>query len=142
MTGNHLLFQVTFRMSPDPKKIQGIMEMPAPRDAAQLQSFLGMVNFLHPFIPHLSTNTAPWRELLTMNAVFQWTPSPNAAFLKLKSLMAEAEQSSLRLYNRNLPIVAQCYANVDWEQIYCSSENQLHSYPSLFLKKKAEICQH
>ena len=103
-------FGVTFGkdgMSPDSKKIQGMLEMSAPRDATQLQSFLGIVNFLHPFIPHLSANTAPLRELLIKNAVFQWTPSTNVAFQKLKSLIAEAEQRSLRFYNRNLPIVAQ-----------------------------------
>ena len=31
-------------MHPDPKKVQGIMEMTAPTDKQQLQSFLGMVN--------------------------------------------------------------------------------------------------
>ena len=53
-------FGVTFGedgMSPDPKKIQGIVDMPSPWDTTQLQSFLGMVNFMHPFIPHLSANT-------------------------------------------------------------------------------------
>ena len=37
-------FGVTFGedgMSPDPKKIQGIVDMPSPRDTTQLQSFLG-----------------------------------------------------------------------------------------------------
>ena len=37
-------FGVTFSadgMSPDPQKIQGILDMPAPADAPQLQSFLG-----------------------------------------------------------------------------------------------------
>ena len=71
-------FGVTFGedgMSPDPKKIQGIVDMPSPWDTTQLQSLLGMVNFMHPFIPHLSANTAPLRQLLAKNAIFQWTPS-------------------------------------------------------------------
>ena len=37
-------------MHPDPKKVQGITEMTAPTDKQQLQSFLGMVNYMgHSF---------------------------------------------------------------------------------------------
>ena len=107
-------FSVTFGkngMSPDPMKIQGILEMPAPQDATQLQSFLGMVNFMHPFIPHLSENTAPLRALLTMNAVFHWHSSTNAAFQKLKSLIADSQRRSLWFYNRNLPLTVKADAS-------------------------------
>ena len=38
-------------IKPDPAKIQGILEITAPKDRKQLQSFLGMVNFMQPFIP-------------------------------------------------------------------------------------------
>ena len=82
-------------MSLDPKKIQGILEMPASQDATQLQSFLGMVNFMHPFIPHLAEHTTPLRVLLTKNAVFYWDSSTHAAFQKLKSLIADSQRRSL-----------------------------------------------
>ena len=38
----------------DPKKVQGITEMTVPIDKQQLQSFLGMVNYMGTFIPNLS----------------------------------------------------------------------------------------
>ena len=82
-----------------------------PEDVTQLRSFLGAVNFMHPFIPHLSTNTAPLRALLEKNAIFQWTPSTNTAFEKLKALIINAEQKSLKFYNRNLPILVQADAS-------------------------------
>ena len=41
-------------MHPDPKKVQGITEMTAPTDKQQLQSFLGMVNYMGTFIPKTS----------------------------------------------------------------------------------------
>ena len=41
-------------MHPDPKKVQRITEMTAPMDKQQLQSFLGMVNYMGTFIPNLS----------------------------------------------------------------------------------------
>ena len=77
-------------MSPDRKKIQGIMEMPPPKDTTELQSFLGMVNFMHNFIPHLLQHTATLRSFLSKNAVFHWDESMNAAFQKSKSPIAEA----------------------------------------------------
>ena len=46
-------------MHPDPKKVQGITEMTAPTDKQQLQSFLGMVNYMGTFIPNLSHHTEP-----------------------------------------------------------------------------------
>ena len=43
---------------PDPKKVYAIHKMPPP-DNKQLQHFLGMITYLSPFIPALSTHTAP-----------------------------------------------------------------------------------
>ena len=99
--------------SPDPKKIQGIIDMPSPQNTTQLQSFLGMVNFMHPFIPHLSANTAPLRQLLSKNAVFQWTPSTKLAFQRLKDLIIEAQNRSLKFYDRSKPLKVQADASKD-----------------------------
>ena len=52
-------------------KIQGIIHMPASNDITMLQSFLGMCNFIQPFIPHVSHCTAPHWELSCKNG----TPS-------------------------------------------------------------------
>ena len=85
--------------------------MPPPKDTTQLQSFLGMVNFMHNFIPHLSEHTATLRELLIRNAILHWDESTSAAFQKLKSLIAEAQKRSLKFYNRNLPLTVQADAS-------------------------------
>ena len=44
---------------PDPKKVDTIHKMPPPDNKQQLQHFLGMVMYLSPFIPSLSTHTTP-----------------------------------------------------------------------------------
>ena len=77
-------------ISQDPAKIQGMLHLPAPEDTTALQSFLGMVNFMQPFVPYLSHHTAPLRVMLQKNFIFDWTPPANAAFQKLKSLLVEA----------------------------------------------------
>ena len=45
--------------SQDPEKIQGISKMTPPQMKQELQSFLGAVNYLQMFVPHLSSNTEP-----------------------------------------------------------------------------------
>ena len=52
-------------MHPDPQKVQGITEMTVPTDKQQLQSFLGMVNYMGTFIPNLSHHTEPLRARTT-----------------------------------------------------------------------------
>ena len=52
------------RAHPDPAKGSAIKEMPAPETKGELQSFLGMVTYLSPFIPQLSSHTATLRGLL------------------------------------------------------------------------------
>ena len=45
--------------SPDPAQIQGITEMTPPQMKHELQLFLGAVNYLQTFMPHLSHHTEP-----------------------------------------------------------------------------------
>ena len=49
---------------PDPKKVDTVHQMPSPDTPSQLQPFLGMVTYLSPNIPLLSTHIAPLWELL------------------------------------------------------------------------------
>ena len=43
----------------DPAKIQGITEITPLQTKQELQSFLGAVNYLQTFVPHLSHHTEP-----------------------------------------------------------------------------------
>ena len=60
---------------PDPKKADAIHQMPQPDSKLQLQHFLGMVTYLSPFIPSLSTHTTPLQELLKKESKFMWNPT-------------------------------------------------------------------
>ena len=44
---------------PDPGKVDAVHALPAPTNVTELQEFLGLVTYLSPFIPGLSTLTAP-----------------------------------------------------------------------------------
>ena len=58
--------------NPDPTKVSAIKEMPAPQNKGELQSFLGMVTYLSPFILQLSSHTATLRVLLKTNVEYSW----------------------------------------------------------------------
>ena len=44
---------------PDPGKVNAVHALPAPTNITELQEFLGLVTYLSPFIPGLSTFTSP-----------------------------------------------------------------------------------
>ena len=91
-------------MHPDPKKVQGITEMTAPTDKQQLQSFLGMVNYIGTFIPNLSHHTEPLWAMLKKNNVFHWEEQQTRFFQQVKTLIAKANTTPLTYYDRN-PLV-------------------------------------
>ena len=64
---------------PDPGNIQGISDMPAPQTKQELQSFLGAVNYLQTFMPHLSHHTEPLRVMLKKRTPLHGTKIQTAA---------------------------------------------------------------
>ena len=99
-------------MHPDPKKVQGITEMTAPKDKQQLQSFLGMVNYMGTFIPKLSHHTEPLRAMLKKDNVFHWEEQQTRSFQEIKNLIAKANNTPLRYYDRKLPVTVQADASL------------------------------
>ena len=44
---------------PDPGKVDAVHALPAPTNVTEFQEFLGLITYLSPFIPGLSTLTSP-----------------------------------------------------------------------------------
>ena len=77
-------YEATFTakgMKPDPKKIQALQDLSTPENHKQLQSFLGLINYLQPFLPDLASKTIFLREKILH---WDWNPSTDATFQKLK----------------------------------------------------------
>ena len=51
------------RFSPDSKKIEAVKRMEIPQDVEIMRSFLGLVNYLNRFSPHLAELSNPLREI-------------------------------------------------------------------------------
>ena len=98
--------------SPDPEKIQGISEMTPPQMKQELQSFLGAVNYLQMFVPHLSLNTEPLWALLKKDNCFAWDENTNTCFQKIKSQLQKALLRPLRYYDQTKPVTLQCDASL------------------------------
>ena len=96
---------------PDPSKVSAPKEMPAPQNKGELQSFLGMVICLSPFIPQLSSHTATLRGLglLKTDVEYSWNTTYQVTFDKLKSLVCE--DTTLRYFSVKEPVTIQVNAS-------------------------------
>ena len=74
-------------VKPDPEKTKEIERLKIPSCVQELQSFLGMVQYLSPLIPNLSNKIAPLCELLSE---YMWTSSHTQAFSLIKDTIASA----------------------------------------------------
>ena len=92
-------------MQQDPSKIQALQDLPAPNSQTKLQSFLGLINYLQPFIPGLSNKTAfLWEQL----SQWDWNPSTDSAFQCLKAWICQTLlKVTLAYYDRSKPVVVQ-----------------------------------
>ena len=68
----------------DPEKTEAIRQMDAPKNVSEVRRFLGMVNQLGKFIPHLAEKTKGLRELLIKKNTWNWNISHQSAFERLK----------------------------------------------------------
>ena len=86
-------------LKPDLEKVEAINNMPEPEDKAGLQRFMGMLQYVSKFIPNLSTETAPLRQLLEKNVIWNWNETHRNCYKRLKELVSSA--SVLRFYDVN-----------------------------------------
>ncbi|KAE8217608.1 hypothetical protein CF319_g8343 [Tilletia indica] len=72
----------------DERKVWDITRHPEPKDIKQMQSFLGMVNYLSDRMPEVALLTAPLSEIATQGARFLMTPMRQEAFRQVKALVS------------------------------------------------------
>ena len=89
-------------IKPDPKKVEAICNWPIPQDITQLQSFLGAINYLAKFIPHLSALHALLQDLLKSDSEYMWSANHQICFEQIKD--AVCKDVTLKCYDPNLPL--------------------------------------
>ena len=93
----------------DPEKVQAIKELPPPQNVSELCRFLGMVNQLSKFLPHVAEETKPLRDLLSTKNQWHWDSFQDLAFTKLKLLLSSSDV--LALYNPSLHTIVSADAS-------------------------------
>ena len=114
---------------PDPGKVDAVHALPAPTNVTELQEFLGLVTYLSPFIPGLSTLTAPLQELLKKDTDFSWNRTYDIAFEWVKE--AVVSDTTLRYFDPSLPMTIQ----VDESQVGLGAALLQNGKPVAFASK-------
>ena len=87
---------------PGPEKVEAVHALLTLTNITELQVFLGMVTYLSPFIPGLSTLTAPLHELLKKDAEFSWDATYQTSFQCVKD--AAVSDTTLQYFDASRPI--------------------------------------
>ena len=93
----------------DSDKIDAIVNMPKPTDVKDVQRLRGFINYLAKFMPRLSNVMEPLRQLTHKEAEWKWVHEHNAAFEKIKRMVAAT--SVLKYYNPDEELTIQCDAS-------------------------------
>lgn len=99
------------KIEPDPERLEGIRKMTKPKNKKDLQVFMGVINFMRPFIANLSQKATVLRELLKKNVLFKWTEFHTKVFEDIKNDILTA--NILVPFDATKEIVIQCDASQD-----------------------------
>ena len=91
---------------PDPRKIEAILNLPAPTERSGVLRLIGMATYLAKFCENFSSVTAPIRALLLKDSEFVWRPEVHGvAFDNLKALLVNAPV--LAYFDASKPLTVQ-----------------------------------
>ena len=96
-------------LSPDPKKIAAVKHMELPQDVEMMRSFLGLVNYLNRFSPHLADLSEPLRQICRQNMEFELNESVCVAFSLTKEEISK--NITLPYFNPNCSTTLQTNAS-------------------------------
>ena len=96
-------------MQPDPRKCDEINRRPPPTNVQELQSFLGLVQYLSPFVPLLAEKTKILRQLLKKEVPYEWSIDHQRSFEELKQ--AIHSDTKLRYFDTSSPVTLEVDAS-------------------------------
>jgi hypothetical protein len=96
-------------ISMDPSKVQDVLSSKATTSVNDIQSFLGLAGYYQRFIEGFLKISKPMIELLEKDKQFEWTPTCEAIFQKLKKQLMTA--SVLVMPNMEKPFSIYCDAS-------------------------------
>ena len=92
-------------VSPDPSKVKAVINMPTPTDVESVRRFCGFVQYLSRFLPNLSDDLMPLRQLTHEGVKWDWTEKCSDAVTKVKEKIST--HPVLSFYDQNKELVVQ-----------------------------------
>lgn len=74
----------------DPDRIKEISEISLPHNKKEMQSFLGLINFIKRFVPNFSRIVSPLQAMIKKNSLFKWGQAEHEAFILIKQVIINA----------------------------------------------------
>ena len=124
---------------PAKDKVSAITAMPSPTNKKQVQSFIGMINYVSKFSLRLSELAEPLRELSNDKVPFNWGPEHQQAFTQMKKKKSN-EQCSHTITPRSKQCCRQMPASKVLVLVYCKRKNQCILQVKLSQMPRKVIC--
>jgi hypothetical protein len=78
------------RISIDPERITTILNVPTPTSKKEVQYFMGIISFVHRFVPDFVVMVKPIHNILKHDRSFSWTCDVKNSFLRIKKEIISA----------------------------------------------------
>jgi len=78
-------------INPSEEKVAAIRDARPPKDAAEVRSFMGLVQYSAKFMPDVASVAKPIQELTRQGVTFNWGEEQQMAFQELKCLISRSE---------------------------------------------------
>lgn len=105
--------------------------MTPPTNVSEVRSFLGMMNQLGKFIPHLAKKDKPLRDLLSKQNHWVWEPDQPKAFQILKEWLSSTPVLALYNPNKDIKVSADTWGAVTAHRSGPTNGNLWHMHHTL-----------
>lgn len=120
-------------LKPDPFKLRAIRDMQPPENETELETFLGMVNYLARFAPNLAEMSAPLRHSLRLDTEFKWAETHDKAFQQIKETITAKPGPVLAYFDPKKEVTLQVDASKNGFGVTIMQEGRPVAYASKLL---------
>ena len=80
-------------IGPTESKVEAVVNAREPESAAEVRSFMGLVNFSAKFIPNLATVAEPFRQLTRKGVAFKWGGEQKEVFIHVVKYLTQIQMT-------------------------------------------------
>lgn len=89
-------------VTPNPRKIQALVDAPTPKTATNVRQFLGLASYFRRFIPNYTRIVGPLYPLTKLKGPIKWTKAHDDIHKKIVSILTS--EPVLTIFDRDSPI--------------------------------------